>query len=84
MDSIEALGLAAGFLTTVAYVPQVWKIWKSKSAKDVSLRMFATLTAGIVAWIAYGFARHDLPLVLWNLVTLALAAAILAMKVKYR
>ena len=84
MDMVETLGLVAGFLTTVAYVPQVVKIWRSKSAKDVSLRTFACLTLGIVTWIAYGMAKHDLPLVLWNVVTLALAAAILAMKLKYR
>ena len=84
MDMVETLGLTAGFLTTVAYVPQVVKIWRSKSAKDVSLRTFTCLTLGIAAWIGYGIAKHDLPLVLWNVVTLALAAAILAMKVKYR
>ena len=84
MDMVDALGLVAGFLTTVAYIPQVVKIWRSKSAKDVSLRTFIALTVGIAAWLAYGIAKHDLPLVLWNAVTLVLAGAILAMKVKYR
>ena len=84
MDIVETLGLAAGFLTTVAYVPQVAKIWRSKSARDVSLRTFAALTAGVGAWLVYGILKHDLPLVLSNAVTLVLAAAILAMKVKYR
>lgn len=84
MDIVETLGLAAGFLTTVAYVPQVVKIWRSKSARDVSLRTFAALTLGIAAWLAYGIAKHDVPLVLWNAVTLVLAGAILAMKLKYR
>jgi MtN3 and saliva related transmembrane protein len=84
MEFVETLGLAAGFLTTVAYVPQVVKIWRSKSAKDVSLRTFAALTLGIAAWLAYGILKHDVPLVLWNAVTLVLSGAILAMKVKYR
>ena len=84
MNFVDTLGLAAGFLTTVAYVPQVVKIWRSKSARDVSLRTFIALTVGIAAWLVYGIAKHDLPLVLWNAVTLVLAGAILAMKVKYR
>jgi MtN3 and saliva related transmembrane protein len=84
MDMVETLGLAAGFLTTVAYVPQVAKIWRSKSAKDVSLRTFLALTVGIAAWLVYGILKHDLPLVLWNGVTLVLSGAILAMKLKFR
>ena len=84
MDSAEILGFAAGFLTTVAFIPQVVKIWKSKSAKDVSLPAFATFTVGIAIWIAYGIVKHDPPIILWNVVTLGLAVAILVMKVKYR
>ena len=84
MDIVDTLGLAAGFLTTVAYVPQVVKIWRSKSARDVSLRTFLALTVGIAAWLVYGVAKHDVPLILWNAVTLVLAGAILAMKVKDR
>jgi MtN3 and saliva related transmembrane protein len=84
MDMVEGLGLVAGFLTTVAYVPQVVKIWRSKTARDVSLRTFAALTLGIAAWLVYGIAKHDLPLVLWNAVTLVLAGAILVMKLRYR
>lgn len=84
MDTAEMLGFAAGFLTTVAFIPQVVKIWRSKSARDVSLPAFATFTVGIGVWIAYGVLKNDPPIIVWNVVTLALAAAILAMKVKYR
>ena len=84
MDIATTLGYAAGFLTTIAFIPQVVKIWRSKSAKDVSLPAFATFTVGIGIWIAYGIVKSDPPIILWNVVTLVLAAAILAMKVKYR
>lgn len=84
MDIATTLGYAAGFLTTIAFIPQVLKIRESKSAKDVSLPAFATFTVGIGIWIAYGIAKQDAPIILWNVVTLALSAAILAMKVKYR
>ena len=84
MDIAESLGFAAGFLTTIAFVPQVVKIWRSKSANDVSLPAFAVFTVGIAAWIGYGIVKHDMPIVLWNAVTIALAIAILVMKVRYR
>lgn len=84
MDVATTLGYAAGFLTTIAFIPQVLKIWESKSAKDVSLPTFATFTAGIAIWIAYGIVKQDAPIILWNVVTLVLSGAILAMKLKYR
>jgi MtN3 and saliva related transmembrane protein len=84
MDSSDLLGFAAGFLTTVAFVPQVLKIWKSKSADDVSLVTFVAFTAGVATWLAYGIAKREPPMILWNSVTLFLAIAILVMKVRYR
>ena len=83
MDIAETLGFAAGFLTTIAFVPQVVKIWKSQSARDVSLPAFATFTVGIAIWIAYGVLKDAPSIVVWNAVTMGLAIAILVMKVKY-
>lgn len=80
----DHVGLAAGFLTTVAFIPQVAKIYRTKSAKDVSLRAFAVFTIGIAAWLVYGFMKGEFPIILWNAVTLVLAAAILVMKIRYR
>jgi MtN3 and saliva related transmembrane protein len=84
MDLSEALGYAAGFLTTIAFIPQVLKIWKSKSAEDVSFATFAAFTVGVVLWLLYGIARQEPPIIIWNSVTLVLAIAILVMKVKYK
>jgi MtN3 and saliva related transmembrane protein len=75
--------MAAGFLTTIAFVPQVMKIWQSKSAKDVSLGTFGAFGAGVALWLAYGILKQELPIILWNAVTLVLTAAIVAMKVKF-
>jgi MtN3 and saliva related transmembrane protein len=83
MDITTLLGFAAGFLTTIAFVPQVAKIWKAKSAKDVSLSTFAAFALGVALWLAYGIAKQEPPIIVWNAVTLALAAAILAMKLKF-
>ena len=80
---ITALGLLAGFLTTVAFVPQVVKTWKSRSAQDVSLRMFLTFVSGVALWLVYGFVRGDLAMVLANGVTLVLAGSILFFKLRF-
>jgi len=78
-----AVGLLAGFLTTIAFVPQAWKIWKSKSAKDVSLPTFVAFTIGVALWLTYGILNQELPIIIWNAVTLVLAGAILGMKLKF-
>jgi len=83
VDLTTAVGLAAGFLTTIAFVPQVTKIWKAKSAKDVSLPTFIAFTLGVGLWLAYGILQGELPIIVWNAATLVLAGAILAMKVKF-
>ena len=83
MDIPTLLGYFAGLLTTVAFVPQVLKIWKARSAKDVSLPAFATFAFGVGLWLAYGIVKQEPPIIIWNAVTLVLAGAILAMKVKF-
>jgi MtN3 and saliva related transmembrane protein len=83
MDLTITVGLAAGFLTTVAFIPQVVKIWKTRSAKDVSLYTFIAFTVGVGLWLAYGILKQELPIIVWNGVTLLLAAAILTMKLKF-
>ena len=83
MDLTTTLGLAAGFLTTVAFVPQVTKIWKTRSADDVSLGTFGAFSLGVLLWMVYGIVKGELPIIVWNAVTLVLAAAIVAMKLKF-
>ena len=78
------LGYAAGFLTTIAFIPQAVKIWKTRSADDVSLPTFIAFTIGVSLWLAYGLVVKEPPMILWNGVTLVFAAAILVMKLKFR
>jgi MtN3 and saliva related transmembrane protein len=79
----ELIGMIAGLLTTIAFLPQAIKIWHSKSTKDVSLAMFACLCAGVVLWIIYGFMLGAFPVVLANVVTLCIAVTILVFKIRY-
>lgn len=80
---IEALGLLAGCLTTLSFLPQALKIHRSRSARDISLPMFLAFSAGVGLWLAYGLLKQDLAIVIANTVTLALAVWILVMKLRY-
>jgi MtN3 and saliva related transmembrane protein len=81
MESIDVLGYVAASLTTVAFVPQVIKTWKSKSAKDISLIMFLLFNIGIILWLIYGIVIESMPIILANIVTGILALTILGFKV---
>jgi MtN3 and saliva related transmembrane protein len=82
MIGVTALGLLAGTLTTIAFIPQVVKTWRTRSTHDISLWMFSILVAGIIAWLAYGTIIGDLPLIAANAVTLLLAGTILVFKIR--
>ena len=81
---IDSIGLVAGLLTTTAFIPQVWKIYRTKSGKDISARMFSLFSAGIVLWLVYGILLRSLPLILSNAVTLVLSLTIIGLKLHYR
>ncbi|NWF59756.1 MAG: SemiSWEET transporter [Fischerella sp.] len=78
------LGITAGVLTTIAYMPQLIKTWKSKSAHDLSWSMLIVLCTGIILWLIYGFSVHDIPIISANIVTFLLASMILLLKIRYR
>jgi MtN3 and saliva related transmembrane protein len=75
--------MVAGMLATIAFLPQAIKIWRSKSAKDVSLAMFVRFCAGVALWVVYGFMLGTFPVILANVVTLCIAATILVFKIQY-
>lgn len=84
MDFITILGLFAGALTTIAFLPQLFKTWKSKSAKDVSLETLAIFSFGVLLWLIYGIYLQALPIILANSLTLIFNLIILGLKIKYR
>lgn len=83
MSAVTWIGLLAACCTTLAYAPQAIKTWRTRSTRDISLGMFSLMVAGIVLWLVYGVLIADLPLILANLVTLALAGTILALKLRH-
>lgn len=84
VNIVTAIGLTAGALTTISFLPQALKTWKSKSAKDISLAMFLTFCIGVTLWVIYGFFIQDIPVIIANLVTLILSGTILFFKFKYK
>ncbi|HBH47481.1 MAG TPA: hypothetical protein DDX98_02525 [Bacteroidales bacterium] len=74
---ISVIGLIAASLTTIAFLPQAIKTWKTKSTDDLSPAMFTLLCSGILLWLIYGILIHDLPIILANGVTICLASIIL-------
>jgi len=79
----DFIGYIAATLTTISFVPQVLKTWRSKHANDVSLWMYCIFTAGIVMWLIYGIWAQAWPVAAANAVTLILSGLILIMKLKW-
>ena len=82
--SATLLGLCAGTLTTLSFVPQVVKCWRSRSADDLSATMLLTFTGGVTLWIIYGIMMGSWPIVVANGTTLLLAFTLIAMKIAFR
>ncbi|KIA94508.1 MULTISPECIES: SemiSWEET family sugar transporter [unclassified Flavobacterium] len=72
METTNIIGLVAGICVTIAVIPQIIKVWKSKKVKNVSLTMFSTLTLGIFLWVVYGFLKKDYPIMITNSISLFL------------
>ncbi|MBU2947867.1 SemiSWEET family sugar transporter [Zobellia uliginosa] len=84
MDYIEIIGMLAAILTTAGYVPQVYKTWKDKSVKDISLTTYLVLFLGVVLWLIYGVFITSLPVIMANSITACLLFFMLVLKFKYR
>ena len=81
---LKYIGFFAAFCTTIAFLPQAVKVWKTKSTQDISLYMFIIFTIGVFSWLVYGIIISDLPIILANAVTLILSLFILLFKLKYK
>ena len=77
------IGTVAGTLTTAAYLPQVVKVWRSRSAGDISLQMYILMVTGAALWIVYGALQWDWPIIIANVVSLLFTATILGFKLRY-
>ena len=82
-DYIDLFGFLAALLTTIAFLPQLYKTWQTKSAEDVSLITLILFLIGLISWIIYGFSIHSIPILVANIVTFILNFSILILKINY-
>ena len=81
---IEYIGYFAGVCTTIAFIPQVTKVWSSTNVNGLSLNMFIIFSIGVCCWLIYGILQKDLPLIIANMITLILAILILIGIIKFK
>lgn len=79
----EIVGLAAAFLTTTAFLPQVIHTIRTRSTHDISLRMYSLYTVGIFLWLIYGVFLRDVPIMASNAITFLLSGTILVLKLRH-
>lgn len=83
LNSSEVFGFSAATLSTIAFLPQVVKTWKTRSAKDVSYALLLTFSTGCLCWVIYGYQVEAKPVMIANAFTLTLNLTILAMKIVF-
>jgi MtN3 and saliva related transmembrane protein len=77
------IGSIAATLTTTAFIPQAWQVWRTRHTKDISLGMYAIFTSGVALWAIYGMMIGSWPVIIANCITLVLAGAVLVMKIRF-
>jgi MtN3 and saliva related transmembrane protein len=80
---VEILGFAAAFCTTAAFVPQLVRVVRLRSARDISLPTFLLFSVGVFLWLLYGLYTGSKPVIASNCVTLVLSVSILILKLRY-
>ena len=84
MSGIDFLGFLAAILTTLSFIPQVVKTWKTGSTKDISVIWLLTFSSGVAIWLVYGYLLDSMPIMAANSATLILLMLILKVKLKNR
>lgn len=84
MDYITVVGLVAAALTVASFFPQLMKVFKTRSTRDISLGMFSIFCVAVFTWSAYGVLTNDLPVIIANVLVFLQALVIVAFKVKYK
>ncbi|HET6488197.1 MAG TPA: SemiSWEET transporter [Syntrophales bacterium] len=83
MDGVTLIGLLAAVVSTVGFAPQVIKVYKTRMTRDLSLGSYVILFSGLFLWFIYGLLLGDLPIISGNAIACAMAAYIIAMKIKH-
>ena len=84
LNYIDLFGFLAALLTTIAFLPQLYKTWQTKSADDVSFAMLILFLTGLFCWIIYGLKINSMPILVANIITFIFNFSILILKLTYR
>jgi MtN3 and saliva related transmembrane protein len=84
MQAVQILGLAAGTITSITFLPQVIRIWNTKSVKDISLLMMFLLILGTSLWLTYGLMLKDTAIIYTNSMVLGMSMVMLFFKLRYK
>ena len=84
INYIDVFGFLAALLTTIAFLPQLYKTWQTKSADDVSIVMLILFITGLICWIIYGLKINSIPILVANIITFIFNFLILVLKITYK
>jgi len=83
MTSVDILGFIATGFTTLSFVPQVWRTWKTRDVSGISLPTYIIITVGLALWLLYGWIKGDVPLIVANTAMVLLTGSITVMKIRF-
>jgi MtN3 and saliva related transmembrane protein len=83
MQFVEMIGYAAGLIGLVALLPQIYKSWKTKSTKDLSLKQYLLSATGVALWLIYGILISSSPMIWINVIGLFLGLIMITLKIEY-
>lgn len=83
MDKITLIGTIAATCTTISFLPQVIKIYKTKHTRDISLPMYLIFALGVICWVYYGILVRSIPIIIANITIFVLCCFVLFMKIRY-
>jgi len=84
MDTIQLTGYLAGFVIAVSLTPQVWKAWKTKSTRDISLLWNSIYIFGLLLFLVYGIGIREMPIIVMDLIETTLAVLLIVAKLVYK
>ena len=83
-ELVEIMGLIGAFLSSITFMPQVYKTWKMKSAGDLSLSMMLIVFTSTLIWLVYGFSLHLMPVIICNGIIMLLSALLIYFKLTFK
>ena len=84
MTAIEILGLAAGTISSITFLPQVYKTWQTKKAGDLSMSMMVIVFTSTIIWLIYGISLQLMPVIICNGIIMLLSALLIYFKITFK